>query len=240
MLNKLTSTFGAHTLMQLNIDGIPIEVQKKNIRNAHLYVKPPLGKVHISAPLLMSKKSIEMFAQTNIEWIKKHVKKYENQPSFIKRQYVSGESFYIWGKKYILEFVPSAYNNFELKDDKCILSMPQSSSVLQREKYIREQYRNLLKIEVERLLPKWEKLTGLHCNEWRTKYMETRWGTCNTQKNRIWFNIQLAQKNIECLEYIILHELAHTKVSNHGKDFKAILNTFMPNWKEIQKELNTK
>lgn len=224
--------------MQIILAGINIDVQKKKIKNLHLYVKPPFGSVHISAPFLMTDKSIELFARTNLGWIKKQVNKFTSQSRFTERQYITGETVYIWGKQYFLEFIASRRNSFALKGEKCILSMRQNSTVTQREKYLREQYRNLLKTEVNRLLPEWEKKTNLHCSEWRTKYMETKWGTCNTKNNRIWFNIQLAQKNLECLEYVILHELAHTKVRNHGKEFKAIMDLYMPNWKEIQNTLN--
>jgi predicted metal-dependent hydrolase len=225
-------------LVQLTLDGIQIDVQRKNIRSLRIYVKPPLGAVHMSAPLFMPSKAIEAFAQSKIDWIKNQIKICESLPQSATRLYASGETIYVWGKPYTLEFVPSNRNKFELTGGKGILCMKQTSSSLQREKFIHEQFRNLLEIEIERLLPKWEKITGFHCSEWRTKCMKTRWGTCNTQNNRIWFNILLAQKDIKCLEYIILHELAHTKVRNHGKDFKAIMNTYMPNWKEVQKTLN--
>lgn len=225
--------------MQINLSGIPIEVQKKNIKNMHLYVKPPNGNVIISAPMTMNDKAIEMFARTKLGWIKNQIKKFEEQPRCNKRQYVSGETLYVWGKQYFLTFEENRQrNSFVMRGDKIILSMRNESTVKQRESYIREQYRSLLKSEVEHLLPKWEKITGLHCDSWQTKYMTTRWGTCNTEKKRLWFNVQLAQKPIDCLEYVILHELAHTQVRNHGPQFVAIMDKYMSYWRDVQKKLN--
>ncbi len=225
--------------MQITLSGIPIEVQKKKIKNMHLYVKPPHGKVVISAPLSMSDKAIEMFARTKLSWIKNQIKKFEEQPRNDKRQYVSGETLYIWGKQYFLEFEENKQrNSFVIDGNKVILSMRNESTVKQRESYVREQYRLLLKEEIATLLPKWEKITRLRCDSWQTKYMTTRWGSCNTEKKRLWFNVQLAQKPLECLEYVILHELAHTVVKNHGKDFIAILEQHMPFWRDVQKRLN--
>lgn len=226
--------------MQITISGIDIEVTKKKIKNMHLYVKAPDGKVTISAPDSFSDKTIENFALKNIDWIKAKVKKYEEQPKVNKLQYISGEKIYIWGKEYIIVLKESRNKNtFEIKDDTVMLSMKKYSTLEQKEKYVKEQFRELLKSKIEIILPKWEEITGLKCYEWRTKYMKTRWGTCNTRAKRLWFNVQLATKPIDCLEYVVLHELAHLKVSDHGIEFKKILDKYMPNWREIQKKLNS-
>ena len=225
--------------MRIVISGIPIDIQKKNIKNMHLQIKPPDGHVVISAPLSMDDKAIEVYARTNLSWIKKQIEKFQQQPRSAKRQYVSGETMYIWGKQYYLSFVPDAQkNSFEIQGDKVILSMREDSTVKQRENYVREQYRSLLKVEIERLLPKWEQITELHCESWQTKYMVTRWGTCNTEKKKLWFNLQLAQKPIECLEYVILHELIHLRERTHNSTFIAYMNMYMKNWRAVRKELN--
>ena len=225
--------------MRIVISGIPIDIQKKNIKNMHLQIKPPDGHVVISAPSSMDDKAIEVYARTNLSWIKKQIEKFQQQSRSAKRQYVSGETMYIWGKQYYLSFVPDAQkNSFEIQGDKVILSMREDSTVKQRENYVREQYRSLLKVEIERLLPKWEQITALHCESWQTKYMVTRWGTCNTEKKKLWFNLQLAQKPIECLEYVILHELIHLRERTHNSTFIAYMDMYMKNWRAVRKELN--
>lgn len=225
--------------MQIVISGIPIDIRKKNIKNMHLQIKPPNGQVVISAPLSMDDKAIEVYARTNLGWIKKQIEKFQQQPRSAKRQYVSGETMYIWGKQYYLSFVPdSRKNSFKIQGNSIVLSMRKNSTVKQREKYIREQYRRLLKGEIEKILPKWEQITGLHCESWQIKYMITRWGTCNTEKKKLWFNLQLAQKPVECLEYVILHELIHLKERTHNSIFIAYMDMYMKNWREVRKELN--
>lgn len=225
--------------MQIVISGIPIDIHKKNIKNMHLQIKPPNGQVVISAPLSMDDKAIEVYARTNLGWIKKQIEMFQQQPRSAKRQYVSGETMYIWGKQYYLSFVPdSRKNSFKIQGNSIVLSMRKNSTVKQREKYIREQYRRLLKGEIEKILPKWEQITGLHCESWQIKYMITRWGTCNTEKKKLWFNLQLAQKPVECLEYVILHELIHLKERTHNSIFIAYMDMYMKNWREVRKELN--
>ena len=224
--------------MNINISGIDVQINKKNIKNMHLSVKPPLGNVVVSAPLLMSQKSIENFVRLNFGWIKKQQEKFANQPRMTARQYVSGETYYIWGKQYFLIFQNSNRNGFKLDGNNIILEMRESSTVEQRERFVREQFRVMLTEQLNRLVPKWEKITDLYCDSVKTKYMLTRWGTCNSKAKRIWINLQMVEKPLECLEYIILHELTHLIVSNHGKDFIKNMDKYMPDWKDRKNLLN--
>lgn len=224
--------------MQLNISGIPVEVCKKNIKNMHLYVKPPNGNVTVSAPLSISDEVIERFVRTKVGWIKKQISKFDNQPRQSKREYVSGESLYVWGKQYYLQAEYGNKNSLVLSGDKAVLTVRKASTAEQREKFVREWYRVLLKDEIKRVLPKCEKLTGLKATSWQTKYMTTRWGTCNTRTGRIWLNLQLAKKTPECLEYVILHELIHLIEKKHNKRFISLMDHYMPMWREIKATLN--
>jgi len=225
--------------MQMEISGIKIEVQKKNIKNLHLVVAPPEGKVRVSAPMHLSDESIAMFIRTKLGWIKKQQEKFKKQPRQTEREYVSGETLYVWGQQYFLR-VDYSYkgNSLVLEGNEAILTVRKGSTASQREAFVNEWYRALLKEKIEMYLPKWEKITGLHCDSWQTKYMTTRWGTCNTNTGKIWLNLQLAKKPIECLEYVILHELTHLKVRNHSKEFVALMDQYMPYWREIKKLLN--
>ena len=119
-----------------------------------------------------------------------------------------------------------------------VLSMSAKSTVKQRDAYVKEEYRKILKEEIEKRLPKWETQTGLKCDSWQTKYMVTKWGACSTDKKKLWFNLQLAQKPYACLDYIILHELTHLITRKHDATFIAHMDRHMPNWREIRKELN--
>ena len=225
--------------MQILVANIPVEVVKKNIKNLHLSVLPPDGKVRVSAPETLSDDAIATFVRTKIGWIRKQQEKFELQPRQSERQYVSGETLYVWGRQYFLR-VEYSYkgNSLVLSGDNAILTVRKESTVKQRETFVNEWYRTLLKAEVEKYLPKWERITGLQCSSWQSKYMTTKWGTCNTSTGKIWLNLQLAKKPIECLEYVILHELIHLKVRNHGPEFVTEMNRYMQNWREIRNQLN--
>ena len=225
--------------MQILVANISVEVVKKNIKNLHLSVLPPDGKVRVSAPEALSDDAIAMFVRTKIGWIRKQQEKFELQPRQNERQYVSGETLYVWGRQFFLRVEYSYKGNaLVISGDNAILTVRKESTVKQRETFVNEWYRTLLKAEVEKYLPKWERITGLQCSSWQSKYMTTKWGTCNTSTGKIWLNLQLAKKPIECLEYVILHELIHLKVRNHGPEFVTEMNRYMQNWREIRNQLN--
>ena len=225
--------------MDITVAGIPVRIIKKDIKNMHLYVKPPNGHVEVSAPLGLSDDSIAMFVRTRVGWIRKQQERFRNQPRQTEREYVSGETLYVWGKQYFLQVdYSSRRNTLELSGNKAILTVRKESTAKQRESFVNEWYRERLKLEIEKRLPKWENLTGLYCTSWQTKYMTTRWGTCNAQTGKIWINLQLAKKPFECLDYVILHELAHLRVQDHGPEFIAMLDEYMPYWRETRQLLN--
>lgn len=225
--------------MQIVVSNISVEVIRKNIKNMHLAVLPPDGRVRVSAPTQLTDEAITMFVRTKLGWIKKQQEKFQQQPRQSERQYVSGETLYVWGKQYFLQMEYSYKGNaLTLSGDKAILTVRKESSPKQRGSFVNEWYRSLLKQEVAKYLPKWEKTTELYCSSWQSKYMTTKWGTCNPTSKKIWLNVQLAKKPIECLEYVILHELAHLKVHNHGPEFTAILDQYMPYWRDHRRRLN--
>lgn len=225
--------------MIIKLQGIEIEVKKKQIKNLHLSVLPPNGSVRISAPLSISDENIRLFAASKITWIRSQQKKFTNQLRHSKREFVSGETIYIWGKQYYLQVEYSnKSNNFLIDGEKAILTVRKESTAKQRENYVNEVLRKYLKNEINRLLPVWEQKTGLQCKQWLVKYMKTRWGTYSETTECISFNLQLAHKPVECLEYIIVHELGHIVHRNHGKGFIAYMDMYLPYWRETKNKLN--
>lgn len=224
--------------MILNISGILIEVNKKDIKNMHLSVKPPDGNVYVSAPITMSDEAVERFIRTKMSWIKKQIAKFENQPRQTEREYVSGETLFVWGKQYFLQTTEGVKNSIVLSGNKLIFTIRKGSTVKNKETFIREWYREILKAEIAKILPKWEGITGLQASSWQTKYMTTKWGSCNTKTGKIWINLQLAKKSPECLEYVILHELLHLVERNHNENFILLMDKYMPMWREIRATLN--
>ena len=203
----------------------------------HLYVKPP-GCVLVSAPLGVSDEVIAQFVHAKIHWIRKHMARFDGQPRPSERRYVSGEILCVWGKRYCLQTEYGTRNALVLLDDIALLTVREESTVEQRNRFVREWYRELLKTEVAWLLPKWEKITELKASGWQSKYMTTRWGTCNVKTRKIWLSLQLAKTPPDCLEYVILHELIHLVERKHDARFAALMDRYMPAWRERKTMLN--
>lgn len=222
----------------LNIAGIPIEVRRKRIKNLHLYVKPPDGHVLVTAPLSMSDATIERFVHAKAEWLTKHVARCKSRPRPVRPVYQTGETLTVRGRPYNLKVLRGGRNAMALSGDTAVLTVRGNGTAAGRETFVREWYRGLLKAEIARRLPVWEAATGLKAKSWQTKAMTTRWGTCNPKTGKLWFNVRLAEKPPECLDYIILHELLHLKERKHNARFYGLLDIYMLEWREKKKKLN--
>lgn len=222
------------------IGNIKIEVIKKNIKNLHLSVHPPNGRVRIAAPLMMNDEAIRIFAISKLPWIKKQQAKFQEQERQSEREYISGESHYYQGRRYLLNVVyTKKKQRVEInKNNQINLYVHEGSTAGQRERVMMEWYRSELKKQIPDLIAKWEKHIGVKVNSWGVKLMKTKWGTCNSKAKRIWLNLELAKKNPRCLEYIVVHEMIHLIEKHHNEWFYAYLEQFIPNWKEIKEELN--
>lgn len=222
------------------MSNIVVDVVRKDIKNAHLAVYPPTGRVRIAAPLRMSDSSIRLLAVSKIAWIRKHQKRIDAQPRETPREYVNGESHYYQGRRYLLRVVErSGKHRVELKNGRyMMLYVHPGASVQSRDRVVREWYRDRVKSLAAPLFAKWEKIIVVHAAEWGVKVMRTKWGSCNVKASRIWLNLELAKKPHRCLEYIVAHELIHLLEHTHNERFVAYMDNFMPLWRARKKELN--
>ena len=222
------------------VGNLEVTVLKKAVKNLHLNVLPPYGKVRVSVPTSMDNDAVNVFIASKIPWINKQIKKFKDQSRESKREYASGESHYFQGKRYLLYIVESEGRaEVRIRNKKYLeLHICKDASLIERERVLSKWYRKELKNQVPPLLKKWEKVMGVKANEWRVKYMKTKWGTCNSEAKRIWLNLELAKKPLRCLEYIIVHELAHLLERSHNERFVAYMDKFMPDWRARKEELN--
>ena len=225
---------------RITISNIPIDVFRKDVKNLHLSVHPPTGRVRISAPTDTKEDAIRLFAISKISWIKKHQKGFESQERQTVREYVTGESHYYQGKRYLLDVIYAERPaRVEINRKKIItLFIPANSSLAYRKKVMTNWYRNNLKNEIPDLVEKWEKIIGVEVNECRVRKMKTKWGSCNVEAGRIWINLELIKKPQHCLEYIIVHEMVHFLEHHHNDSFISLLGELMPNWRSYKDELN--
>ncbi|MCM4171839.1 M48 family peptidase [Arenibacter sp. TNZ] len=226
-------------MQEIELGNIKIEVEQKDIKNIHLSVYPPDGAVRIAAPTRMDLDTIRVFALTKLKWIKKQQNTFKNQDREPPRDYLTKESHYFLGKRYLLQVIE--HNNppkVIIKHSTLELYVRPNTSKDKRSEVLEDWYRQELKEMIPKLIKKWEKVIGVQSNEFGIKKMRTKWGTCNTTAKRIWLNLELAKKPIECIEFIIVHELVHLLERPHNEIFVGYMNQFMPKWRLYREELN--
>lgn len=224
---------------QINLGEIAVDVVKKDIKNIHLSVYPPAGKVRISAPLRMDLDTIRVFAITKLGWIKSQQKKLREQERETPREYLDRESHYVWGKRYLLKMVEKeAAPQIELKHSKMILQIRPDATDGKKQEVLEAWYREQLKQVVPELIEKWEPLIGVRVERFFVQKMKTKWGSCSHDANSIRLNTDLAKKPPECLEYIVVHEMVHLLESTHNSRFISLMDQFMPKWRFYKDQLN--
>ena len=227
--------------MKFVIEDIPVEVERKRMKNILLSIKGANGGVHISAPRYASNDEIYSFVASKLNWIRKHQTKQALQAAdYIKpEKYVSGESLLVWGEKRILEIQEgSQMGLWDFLDDRVVLPVPYGADLSKRKELLQFWYEQELKLMLPSVVAKVENKTGLHVNTWKIRKMKSAWGICKPSDSRITINVILAQLKPVFLEYIVTHELIHLLELNHGEKFKAHMTEFFPTWRETRQELN--
>jgi predicted metal-dependent hydrolase len=225
---------------QITISDITIDVVRKDILNIHLAVYPPSGRVRLAAPLSVSEDAIRLFAISKLAWIKRNQRKFEGQERIAPREFKNRESHYFKGQRYLLNIIEAdAPPKVVLKNKTYIdLYVRPDTPTEKRLEVMNEWYRLQLKKHIPDMIEKWEKIMDIKVNEWQVKQMKTKWGSCNIEAKRIWINLELAKKPEHCLEYIIVHEMVHFLERHHNDRFHYLLETYLPNWKQLKTELN--
>jgi len=215
-----------------------LELVRKDIKNMHLAVYPPNGRVRLAVPEHMGDDSIRLFVISKIGWIKRQQRKFSEQDRQSELQFSSGESHYFRGKRYLLHVVDATHFSLEIQRGKFVMKVPPGTPLETKQNMMENFYRKTLRQDASVLFSKWESELGVHPAAWGIKIMRTRWGTCNTTIKRIWLNLELAKKPPQCLEYIVVHELIHLKERLHNERFHALLDSAVPNWKVLRSMLN--
>ncbi|MBU3968042.1 MAG: M48 family metallopeptidase [Euryarchaeota archaeon] len=224
---------------QITVGNISIDVVRKDIKNLHLGVYPPKGRVRIATPLKIDDEAVRLFAISKLAWIKKQKLKFETQERQLERRFVSGESHYYRGRRYLLNVIyHKAAPRVEIRKNNIDLYVREGSASDQREKVLTEWYRGQLKEQIPALIDKWQKIIGVEVKDWGIKRMKTKWGTCTFAQRRIWLNLELVKKPQHCLEYIIMHEMVHLLERKHNDRFAVYMDKYLPKWHFYKDELN--
>jgi predicted metal-dependent hydrolase len=224
----------------IEVDGLEVQVTRKNVKNLNLRVYPGEKSVRVSVPRRVNENAVIDFIKAKLPWIKKHLSKQVRLSQKKKVHFTNGEEHFVWGKALTLKVVeqnkaPEVYIN---DASFLVIVVRPETTRDKKESILKEWYREQLKKEIPQLINKWEPVMGVSVNEFGVKKMKTRWGTCNIRAGRIWLNLELARKRPELLEYVVVHEMVHLLERLHSKRFYGFMTRFLPNWKEHRNELN--
>jgi predicted metal-dependent hydrolase len=230
----------SEAIHQIEVGNLSVDVIRKDIKNLHLAVYPPNGRVRVAAPLRINDEAVRLLVINRMPWIKRQQSKFDGQVRQTQREYVSGESHYFKGERYLLNVIyHDAPPSVEILNKTHInLYVRIGSPKAKREEIFTEWYREQLKNEIPDLVEKWSKITNTTIQDWQVKKMKTKWGTCNIAKKRIWLNLELAKKPLHSLEYVIAHEMTHLLERHHNDRFMALMDKFLPQWRFYREELN--
>jgi len=218
------------------VSDLEISIERKDIKNLHIGVYPPNGTIRIATPLRLNDEAVRLAVISRLSWIKKQQQSFLNQARQSKREMISGESHYLFGKRYLLEirYESSKYQIIK-KHSKLQLYVKKNTTIKNRLKVLEKFYRENLTLELEKLIFKWEQIVGVKINLWKIQKMKTMWGSCNIKNKQLIFNLELAKVPIECIEYIVLHEILHLLERHHNEYFRSLMDKYMSDW-QIRKE----
>lgn len=225
----------------MRIAEFDIEVEHKGIKNIHLAVYPPDGRVHISVPDYMKDDEVSMFLYTKLLWIRKKYEEVLSQERQDIREYVSGESHYLLGRRYLLKVIPTTERAHIVKKVKYLEMYVRKDATTERRQAVMEEfYRLELRPVLEALVKKWADAMAENPSsfEWTILLMQKQWGSCLTSARKIQFNLLLSRVPLRCIEYIVVHEMLHLKEHRHNKDFVSMLDKHLPDWQLRKKELD--
>lgn len=224
----------------ITVGGLTVEVVRKDIKNLYLRVYPPNGRIRVAAPLVVSDEAVRLAVIGKLGWIKRQQVKFAGQPRRSQREMVSGESHYFLGQCYrlrVLAYTGPPRIRCGGADFLDLFVRPKTTAA-QRQRVLEDWYREQLRGRIPALLEQWQPVLGVAAAEWGIKKMKTRWGSCNIRARRVWFNLELAKKPAQCLEYIVVHELVHLMERHHNERFTGLLDTHLPQWRPYREMLN--
>lgn len=223
---------------RIKIGEVEIDVTFKDIKNLHLSVHPPIGRVTISSPEIYSLEKVKIYAATKLGWIKKEQRKFQAQNREPQRQYKNQESHYLFGDRYLLKLQQSSRNKVELNGKKLIIHSTHLTDIALLQKTLYAFYRKELRKYLDKRIQQYAAEMPLPIPAFKIRTMKTKWGSCTTDADRLWFNIELAKKPLDCIDYVVVHELVHLLERHHNKRFVLLMDQYYPTWRTQKKVLN--
>lgn len=223
----------------LTVAGINVDVIYKDIKHIHVGVYPPLGRVRVAAPQHLDEERVRLAVVRRLPWIRKNQLQLRAAERQTHREMLTGESHYVGGRRHRLEVIETpGRSRVVVSGDRLVLRVPQGTSFKDRALVLERWHRRQLRERISELIAEWQPRIERPVSGWAIRRMKTKWGSCNREAGRLWFNLELAKKHPRCVEYIVVHELAHLVERGHGQQFIDLMDSLLPDWRARRDELN--
>lgn len=223
----------------LTVRGIHIDIIYKDIKNLHIGVYPPMGRVRVAAPKRLDDDQVRLAVIQRLPWIKRQRDRLRSAERQSEREMVTGESHFVWGVRRRLKVIERPGRaHLEVDGERLVLYIPAGTPAAKRRDRLDKWYRDQLHQVLPELVAKWVAALDVSVPKWTIRRMKTKWGSCNRESRHIWFNVELAKKHPDCLEYIVVHEMLHYFERNHGEHFTELMDRHLPDWRSRRELLN--
>jgi predicted metal-dependent hydrolase len=223
----------------MTVGGINVDITYKDIKNLHIGVYPPMGRVRVAAPRHLDEEQVRLAVVQRLPWIKRHQRQLQEAERQSPREMVTGESHYVWGRRHRLEVVERPGRpKVEISGERLVMYVPEGSDEDQRQRLLERWLRRQLQERIRMLIEEWQPKVESDVAGWTVRRMKTKWGSCNRETAQLWFNLELAKKHPRCIEYLVVHEMTHLLERGHGDRFTKLMDQFMPDWRARRDDLN--
>lgn len=218
---------------------ITIHLTRKRVKNVHLTVHPPDGRVSLVAPHATRTEVARAYAISRLQWIRQQQRRFHEQQRENPRQFLTRESHHVWGRRYLMTVNEAdAKPHVKLDHRRIKLFVRPGANQAKRAEIIHEWHKALLHAEVPGLIAKWEHKLGVKVNAYYLQRMKTQWGSCNHRAGNIRLNTELVKKPKDLLEYVVVHEMLHLLEPTHSGAFVELLDRHYAGWRHARLELN--
>lgn len=221
---------------ELQLDELVIQIIRKPIKHLYIKINPPDGTITVSIPMKAKLAWVQQHLENKKEWIRAHCTRLQARASLTSEE--PENQIYFLGKSYPIIFQFDKAPTFvRLVDEQLHYNLPANSSPEAKQQLLDDWYRQQFKTLIAPLISKWEPILNVRVHAWGVRAMKTRWGSCNIRTKKIWLNLNLIKKPVECIEYVVVHEMVHLLEASHNRRFYALMGSFLPEWKNIHRML---
>jgi predicted metal-dependent hydrolase len=230
---------GADRRSRITVGDIPVDIRFKAIKNLHLAVYPPDGRVRVAAPWHLDDDAVRLAVVKRLTWVRRQQRELRAAQRISEREMTTGESHHVWGRRLRLKVVEDGKRaQVAINGSHLVITVPPGTPAAERANVLGRWERRQLRERIPALLVDWEPVIGVTAGGWGIRRMKTKWGSYSATTGRVWVNSELAKKSPRCLEYIVVHELIHVVERGHGAAFVELMDRHLPDWRNRHHELN--